>query len=117
MGYIQKREVRQKEIVLLKVPFSNLRESKLRPAIVVSNNDVNRQSGDCILVPLTSVLKDAPYAVAITQNDLAYGEILKESRARADKIFTAEKDIIVEKVGQVTEVKFQQIKQQITATL
>ena len=60
----------QGEIILISYPFSNLENKKIRPAIVVSNNYLNQNSYDCILIPVTSVIKDESYSILIEQKDL-----------------------------------------------
>ncbi len=105
------------DIVLLPVPFSNQRSQKVRPAVVVSNDALNAQSDDVILVPLTSVLKDVPCSVIISQGDLAEGKLLVTSRARADKIFTAEKSLISMKIGAVKQGILAAIKQGIIKSI
>jgi mRNA interferase MazF len=105
--------VNQKEIVLLPYPFSDLKGTKVRPALVVSNDSFNKKSDDCIMVPLTTVIKDEPYSVMIRQEDLYSGKIIKPSRARADKIFTVEKDLIIMKIGILDDKTFNKIKNEI----
>jgi mRNA interferase MazF len=107
----------QKDLVLLPFPFSDQQNSKVRPAIVVSNDYYNTKSADCILVPLTTVIKDEPYSILVTQDDLASGELLRTSRVRADKIFNIEKSIISMKIGVITEKTFDKIKVEIYKTL
>lgn len=102
--------VLQKDIVLVEYPFSDLTRSKLRPALVLSNNYFNTLSDDCVAVPLTSVLKDVPYSVIIHQGDMAYGELLTTSRIRIDKLFSVEKRLIVKKLGTLTALTFEKIK-------
>ena len=109
--------VQQKEIVLLRYPFSDLKGSKVRPALVVSNNLFNRKSDDCIMVPLTSVIKDEPYSVIVNQEDLSSGKLLKQSRVRADKVFTVEKELIAMKIGTITDEAFKRIKEEIIKVL
>lgn len=109
--------VQQKEIVLLPYPFSDLEGTKVRPAIVVSNNIFNRKSDDCIMVPLTTVIKDEPYSVIINQEDLTSGKLLKPSRVRADKIFTVEKDLIMMKICVINDKTFEKIKGEIVKIL
>lgn len=109
--------VRQRDLVLLPVPFSNQSSQKVRPAVVVSNDMLNTQSDDVILVPLTSVIKDAPYSVMISQNDLTNGRLVVESRARTDKIFTAEKSLITMKIGAVNQGILTAIKQGIIKSI
>ena len=43
----------QRDIVLVKYPFTDLTGSKLRPALIISNKKVNK-SGDYIFVMITS---------------------------------------------------------------
>ncbi|MEK6889288.1 MAG: type II toxin-antitoxin system PemK/MazF family toxin [Nanoarchaeota archaeon] len=105
--------VNQKEIVLLPYPFSNLESSKVRPAIIVSNDIFNRKSADCIAIPLTTVIKNEQYSIILNQEDLSSGKLLKPSRARADKIFAVEKNIIVMKIGTINDKIFEKIKAEI----
>lgn len=105
--------VAQKEIVLLPYPFSDLQGTKVRPAIVVSNDFLNIKSADRILIPLTTVIKDEPYSVPITQEDLSSGKLLKSSRARTDKIFAVKKDLIARKIGIISDKTFEKIKAEI----
>ena len=93
--------VKQCDVVLLPVPFSDQTARKVRPAIVVSNDSINASSEDVILVPLTSVLKDVPYSITITQKSFAEGKLIVPSRARADKLFTAHKSLVKMKIGKI----------------
>ncbi len=103
----------QKEIVLLSYPFSNLKETKVRPALVVSNNQFNKKSDDCIMVPLTTIIKDEPYSVVIEQENLSSGKLLKQSRIRVDKIFCVEKGLIKMKIGMLNKNSFEKVKEEI----
>jgi len=105
--------VQQKEIVLLPYPFSDLEGKKVRPAIIMSNNQFNRKSDDCIMVPLTTVIKNEPYLIIINQENLSSGKLLKQSRVRADKIFAIEKNLVIMKIGMINEKTFQKIKLEI----
>lgn len=106
------RVVRQGDLVLLSYPFSNLEERKVRPALIVSNNLFNNKSDDCILVPLTSVIKSEPYSVVINQEDLEAGRLLKISRIRVDKIFSVEKKLIRLRIGRLNKEIFEKVKQE-----
>ena len=106
-------KVSQKELVLLPYPFSDLEHTKVRPGLVVSNDSFNKNSADCIMVPLTTVLKEEPYSVMINQEDLYSGKLLKSSRVRADKLFTVEKELIVMKIGVIKEKTFERVKSEI----
>lgn len=106
-------EAKQKEIVLLPYPFSNLEGTKVRPTVIISNDSFNKRSADCIMVPLTTVIKNEPYSVIINQEDLTSGKLLKTSRIRIDKIFAVEKRIIIMSIGMISNSTFEKIKQEI----
>ena len=103
----------QRDLVLLPVPFSNQTLQKVRPAIVISNNEINSTTEDVMLIPLTSVLKDAPYSVLLTIESLIEGKLPVASRARADKVFTAHKSLIQRKLGVVKLEIFEAIRQEV----
>lgn len=105
--------VSQKDVVLLPYPFSNLQEKKVRPAIVVSNDNFNRTCSDCIAVPLTSALKESPFSVSITQKDMKNGKLIKSSEIRIDKIFSVEKRLIQMKIGNVNDFFFDKLKNEL----
>ena len=107
-------KINQKEIVLLPYPFTDLERKKVRPALIVSNDSFNKKSLDCIVLPLTSVIKDEPYSVLINQEDLSSGKLLRPSRIRTDKIFTVEKRLIIMKIGTLNNNIFEKIKSQLT---
>ncbi|MBU0957529.1 MAG: type II toxin-antitoxin system PemK/MazF family toxin [Nanoarchaeota archaeon] len=102
--------INQKEIVLLPFPFSDLEGTRVRPALVVSNDELNKKSDYCIMVPLTIVIKDEPYSVVIDQKDLSSGKLLKPSRIRTDKIFCVKKDMVNMKIGVINNQVLEKVK-------
>ena len=100
----------QKELVLLPYPFSDQAGSKVRPAIVVSNDNFNKRCEDCVMVPLTTVIKDEPFSLIINQDSLDSGKLLKQSRVRIDKIFTIKKSLIMMKIGKINDKTLDKIK-------
>lgn len=103
----------QKELILLPFPFSNLEDKKVRPAIVISNNFFNKKGEDCLIVPLTTVMKEEPYSILLKQENLVYGKLIKDSRVRADKITSIEKNLILLKIGAINDLTFKKIQQEI----
>ena len=91
-------------------PFSNLEEKKVRPALIISNNFFNNKSKDCLLAPLTSIIKNEPYSILIEQKDLSSGKLIRPSRIRLDKLFVIEKDKVVFKIGILNEQIFDKVK-------
>ncbi|MFH1711474.1 MAG: type II toxin-antitoxin system PemK/MazF family toxin [Nanoarchaeota archaeon] len=106
------RNVRQGDLVLLSYPFSNLEDRKVRPALVISNNLFNNKSDDCIMVPLTGIIKNEPYSVIINQGNLDDGRLIKLSRIRVDKIFSVEKRLIRLRIGRLNRETFEKVKRE-----
>jgi mRNA interferase MazF len=100
----------QKELVLLPYPFSNQEGSKVRPAIIVSNDNFNKRCEDCVMVPLTTVIKEEPFSIILNQDSLESGRLLKQSRVRIDKIFTIKKSLIIMKIGKINDKTLEKIK-------
>ena len=105
--------IAQKDLVLLPYPFSNLQEKKVRPALVISNDNFNRTCSDCIAVPLTSAPKEEGFALPLEQKDLKSGKLVKSSRIRIDKIFSVEKRLIRMKIGIVSDFYFDKLKNEL----
>ncbi|MEK6887058.1 MAG: type II toxin-antitoxin system PemK/MazF family toxin [Nanoarchaeota archaeon] len=105
--------IKQCDIVILPVPFSNQSTTKVRPAIVISNDESNNTNEDVILVPITSVLRNVPHSIMITEKNLSDGKLLVTSRIRADKPFVAHKSLIRIKVGSVKPEILKAIKDEI----
>ena len=104
----------QKELVLLPYPFSNQKGSKVRPAIIVSNDNFNKRCEDCVMVPLTTVIKAEPFSLIINQDSLESGKLLKQSRIRIDKIFTIKKSLVIMKIGKINDKTIEKIKFEIS---
>ena len=85
-------------VVLVKFPFSDLSQSKLRPAVVLA--DVGR--GDHVLCQVTSKPYGDSSAVKIDQTDFASGSLEVTSYVRPGKLFTASTDLITSEVGTLT---------------
>jgi mRNA interferase MazF len=91
--------ISQRDIVLLTFPFSDLRSVKVRPAIVLSNNQYNRNSEDFIAVPLTSNLRPTNYSILITNNELERGNLIVNSRVKVDRVFSVSQRLVRMKIG------------------
>ena len=108
-------KINQKEVVLLPYPFSNLEGIKVRPGLVVSNNQFNKKSDDCIMVPLTTIIKNEPYSIIIDSENLSSGKLIKQSRIRTDKIFSVEKSLIRMKIGTLNDNSFDKVNEEISS--
>jgi mRNA-degrading endonuclease toxin of MazEF toxin-antitoxin module len=96
--------------VLVEYPFSDLQASKVRPALVVSNDEVNR-SEDCIVVSITSV--NRPFSIPIADDDLSDGILYRQSFVRTDHINTISQAVIKTRIGALSQEAFDRIKTEI----
>ena len=74
------------EIVWVKFPFSDSTTTKLRPALIISNNSINR-TGDYLLMQITSRLRNDNLSLGIKKTDYSGSPLLKSSELRLHKIF------------------------------
>ena len=93
--------VTQRDVVLLRFPFSDLHGSKVRPALVISNDSYNSKSEDFIAVAITSNLKTRGYSVFLTDEDLERGRLIINSKIKPDKIFSANRKLVRMNIGKV----------------
>jgi mRNA interferase MazF len=99
--------------VLVPLPFSDLSNSKLRPAIALG--DAGR--GDWVLCQITSKPYADPLAIELDNNSFAAGSLRAVSYARPGKLFTASQTLIVKKVGTLKADALRQIVDAVVALL
>ncbi len=95
----------QGDVILVKFPFSNQADWKVRPALVVSNNKHNKRF-DVWICPITT--KKSMQCIAI-QKHLAEGKLDKESYARINVIAIIEEGIALKKIGKLGKEKTDEI--------
>ena len=100
-------------VVLVRFPFSDLSNSKLRPAVVLADAGRN----DLVLCQITSKPYTDPIAVEISDTDLSTGSFRKPSFARPAKLFTANSAIVTKQIGELKSQKHEQIIAAIVALL
>ena len=94
----------QGDIVLMPFPFSDLSPNpKKRPAVVISNKLVNK-SEDVILAAITSNIRNDEFSFKIHNKDVSH-PLPHLSEIRCDKIFTADKGIIIKKISSLNKEK------------
>ena len=93
------------KVVLVPFPFSDLSQSKLRPAVVVANAG----HGDWVLCQIASNRYADSRAVRLTDNSFAAGTLHIASFARSGKLFTASAGLLVLEIGVLKESAARQI--------
>jgi len=98
-------------VILVRFPFSDLSQSKLRPAVVL----VHADRGDWILCQITSKPYGDVRAVQITDADFANGGLRLVSYARPAKLFTAHQSLFSAQAGKLKAEAFARVRQAVHA--
>lgn len=101
------------EVVLVPFPFSDLSQSKVRPAVCLA--DAGR--GDWVLCQITSSPYGDPAAIPLDASDFASGGLLVPSVARPGKLFTAHSALMVRSVGILTPAAFARVLSAVVAVI
>ena len=105
---------KQKDIVLVPIPFTDLSSIKKRPVVIISQDNYNSQSRDVVVAAITSNLSYRnDYSIIIDSENLSEGFLPKQSMVRCDKIYTISGDIIVKRFGVISHETFIVIKTKI----
>lgn len=99
----------QQDLIWVKLPFSDLRQSKVRPALVVSNNGYNKANPDIVVCAITSKLREDKYGILIENKDLSSGNLPIKSRVRADKILQIEKELVIRPFAKLESKMFDNV--------
>jgi mRNA interferase MazF len=94
-------------------PFSDLSQSKLRPALVLA--DAGRE--DWILCQITSNPYSDPYVVGIADEDFIAGSLRLVSYARPGKLFTANQSLVVSQIGNLKKESFRKVLDAVVSLL
>ncbi len=97
----------QGDIVVVDFPFTDVSQTKKRPALVLSNHTIN-QTGDYLLVMITSQEKYDGLSLQIITTDYVDKPLPLVSYVRFYKIFLLNESLILHRYSAVT-ASFRQI--------
>jgi len=100
-------------VVLVRFPFSDLSQAKLRPAVVLAA----AERGDWILCQVTSKPYADARAVELTDADFEHGSLRVVSYARPGKLFTAQESLFVSDVGMLRAESLRKITDEVVAVI
>ncbi len=92
------------DVVVIPFPFSDLSQSKRRPALIVAPLEGN----DAILCQITSKAIKDKYAISIDETDFESGSLRQAGNIRPNRLFTADNRIILYRVGIIKKDKLAQ---------
>ncbi|MEA2007491.1 MAG: type II toxin-antitoxin system PemK/MazF family toxin [Chloroflexota bacterium] len=95
----------ERAIILVSFPFSDLSQSKLRPAVVLAFAGRD----DWILCQVTSKAYSDSQAITIDNNSFLEGSLRLTSYARPGKLFTANSSIMKSQMGILAKEPFETI--------
>jgi mRNA interferase MazF len=93
------------DIVVINFPFSDLTDSKRRPALVLKSI----VGEDFIFCQITSKSYEPREEVSIKNSDFSKGSLKQNSFVRFTKIFTGDESLISYKIGSLNQEKIKQI--------
>lgn len=83
------------DVVVVPFPFSDLSQAKRRPALVIAG----LEGDDLILCQITSQSIQDKYAISVEENDFTIGMLKIKSNVRPNRIFTADRYLVLYKIG------------------
>ena len=89
------------DVVVVPFPYSDLSQSKRRPAVVVKP----LTGDDVILCQITSQAVSDSYALPLESTDFVTGRLTQSSNIRPNRLFTADSAIVLYRVGTLTAEK------------
>ena len=89
------------DVVIIPFPYSDLSQSKRRPALVLAG--VGRD--DFLLCQITSKQYDDSHALSLIESDFLSGSLRRDSFIRIGKLFTANETLIAGIAGHLKSAK------------
>jgi mRNA interferase MazF len=93
------------DVVVVPFPFSDLTRSKRRPALVLTE----LTGDDLILCQITSQTIRDIYSIDLCDNDFESGGLNKASNVRPNRLFTADRQIVLYKTGHLKSTKIHNV--------
>lgn len=107
--------VKQRDIILIPFPFSDISTNKRRSviirrsAIIISNSSYNTHNDDVICCAITSNPRNYADCVPITNADLDKGQLNYESQIKPTKVFTLNKSLIIKSLARLNIEKSKEV--------
>jgi mRNA interferase MazF len=93
------------DVVVIPFPFSDLSQSKRRPALVLAL----LEGDDAILCQITSRNIKDKYAISVDDADFESGGLKQASNIRPNRLFTADTHIVLYRIGIISKDKLNHV--------
>lgn len=101
------------DVVVLNFPFSDLSQTKRRPALVIAP----LQGDDVMLCQITSQVRADEYSISLDRGDFVSGGLNHSSYIRPNRLFTADAGIILYCAGRVSNAKVNEVVDSLIAII
>ncbi len=95
------------------IPFSDLTNTKRRPALIIAN----LQGDDFIMSQITSQARVDNYSIILYKEDFVKGKLNLVSLIRPNRLFTIDKSLIENKVGFLKKEKLNKVIEKVCKIL
>lgn len=102
--------INQLNILLIPFPFSDQKGRKVRPVIVISNNEFNEYSEDILVVGVTSNISKDKYTLPLSNKDLSEGKLFTQCCIKVENVLKIDKELVIKKIGKIKKEKLGKIK-------
>jgi mRNA interferase MazF len=101
---------RQRDIVLVRFPFSDRSGQKVRPVLVLSNDAYNQRSADVLVCGLITNLRPMPCSIVVDVTDVEQpGTLRHRSKIKADAIASLEQSLLIKPIARLKPSVFRQV--------
>lgn len=106
--------VKQGDVFLMSFPFTDLKTTKRRPVLILTNNKYNYSNDDVIVAAITSQNTKREYMVSLSQEDLEEGHLKTDSFIRIDKLYTISQSLLLKRFGSINPKKMDEVRQELS---
>ncbi len=99
--------IKQKDVALVPFPFSDFSDKKVRPVVIVSNNEFNKSSDDVIVCGITSNILKGFYSIEIL--DLDEGNLFNPCCVKVENILKISKNLLIKRIGRLKDSDFSRV--------
>ncbi|TSC63969.1 MAG: transcriptional modulator of MazE/toxin MazF, partial [Microgenomates group bacterium Gr01-1014_93] len=97
------------DIIVIEFPYSNLKDSKRRPVLILKVP----KGEDIIILQITSPSYEKSVEIPIKKEDFKQGNLKRDSHIRIDKIASIDKSLMKYKIGSLKQEKFSEILEEL----
>ncbi|MEK6898074.1 MAG: type II toxin-antitoxin system PemK/MazF family toxin [Nanoarchaeota archaeon] len=105
--------IKQKDLLLVPFPFSDQSGRKVRPVIIISNDNLNESSEDVLVVGVTSNISKDRYTLDLTNEHLEKGKLLTNCCIKVENILKIDKELVIKEIGRINKKKLNEIIEKI----